>query len=195
MLKGQKRYRYERPINILPNDFIYDYITTRTVPNVCNYYMVSTNGYVYNRFSRKFLSPGIDSKGYPYVMLSTIDRMKACRVHRLVLMTFDYFEGCEDVIINHKDGNKLNCEIHNLEWSTFSDNMIHAYQHNLINMPSGEDNHLSKHTNQQAREVCKLLEAKVPMYQIAEMLNVSRNFVETIRYRKAWKDITKNYDF
>ena len=179
----------------ISNDYVYDYITDRVVPNVCNYYMISTNGYVYNRFSKKFLSPGIDSKGYPYVMIYTnVSKRKACRIHRLVLMTFDYFEGCENVIINHKDGNKLNPDISNLEWSTFSDNMIHAYAHNLINMPSCENSHMSKHTNEQTHAVCKLLEDRVPVYEIIKKLNVSRHFVESILHKVAWRGISDNYN-
>lgn len=49
-------------------------------------------------------------------------------VHRLVAMTFVECGGAfEDYVINHRDGNKLNNAIDNLEWVTYSDNLNHAY--------------------------------------------------------------------
>ena len=41
--------------------------------------------------------------------------------------------------VNHKDGNKLNCSINNLEWVSVKDNVIHAYRHGLINHTRGEE--------------------------------------------------------
>lgn len=51
-------------------------------------------------------------------------------VHRLVAMTFisnpDNFKD-----VNHKDGNKLNNRVDNLEWCTRSYNLYHAYNNGL----------------------------------------------------------------
>lgn len=38
--------------------------------------------------------------------------------------------------INHIDGNKRNCSVENLEWTTHSDNMKHAWSHGLIKYPT-----------------------------------------------------------
>lgn len=55
-----------------------------------------------------------------------IDKM--CSVHRLVMKAFCPCENMDDLQINHKDGNKLNNYIENLEWSTALKNMRHSLQ-------------------------------------------------------------------
>lgn len=63
-------------------------------------------------------------KGYMQVWLSKENRTKKLSVHRAVLMAFcrlpDYQEVC-----NHKDGNRENNQIGNLEWCTREYNEAH----------------------------------------------------------------------
>lgn len=52
--------------------------------------------------------------------------------HRMVAQAFiKNPEGKREV--NHKDGNKANNDVGNLEWATRSENTIHAYANGLIN--------------------------------------------------------------
>lgn len=57
------------------------------------------------------------SRGYKYVTLSNLDRGKTFAVHRLVAKAF--IENPENLpCVNHKDENKANNNVNNLEWCT-----------------------------------------------------------------------------
>lgn len=77
----------------------------------------------------RVLSPGRGSHGYMTVALQDNGRKKSCCIHRLVA---ENFLGTEDgKEVNHKDGNKLNNKLSNLEWVTRKENTIHAYSTGL----------------------------------------------------------------
>lgn len=66
---------------------------------------------------------------------------KLFSVHRLVAENFILNKDISKEV-NHKDGNKLNNHVDNLEWVTHSENIRHADRTGLRNMPKGE-NHAS----------------------------------------------------
>lgn len=79
----------------------------------------------------KILKVSEDRKnGYLIVSLSKNGVIKNYRVHRLVAETF--IPNPEHLPqINHKDGNKQNNYIGNLEWCTCKENIHHAWKNNL----------------------------------------------------------------
>lgn len=66
-----------------------------------------------------------------YVRLSKNGRSERCYVHRLVAETFIDNPSNKDQI-NHKDGNPLNNNVNNLEWSSSKENIAHAFSNKLI---------------------------------------------------------------
>jgi len=80
----------------------------------------------------KNLVPKIDRHGYKRVALGRQNDNIA--IHRLVAQTF--IDNPNNYpCINHIDGNKLNNSIENLEWCTYSENLIHAYKTKLNPRP------------------------------------------------------------
>jgi hypothetical protein len=92
-------------------------------------YEVSTNGVVIsNKYSKKRILKKELSKGYLRVSLCKENKVKRFLVHRLVALSFLKNEDNKKCV-NHKDGNKLNNSLGNLEWSTHSENEIHSYNY------------------------------------------------------------------
>jgi len=78
-------------------------------------------------FNGSYIKMQSFSEGYCYVSFSTKNKSKKYRVNRLVAK---YFIANPDnkPYVNHLDGDKLNNHYKNLEWSTASENMYHAYK-------------------------------------------------------------------
>lgn len=86
-------------------------------------------------------------RGYYYVSLTKNRKQYGFTIHRLVASTFiSSPENCK-VEINHKDGNKLNNHVSNLEWVTHKYNIEHAYSNGLINAYARKICQLDKNKN------------------------------------------------
>lgn len=89
------------------------------------HYMVSDQGRVYSHLSQKYLRPGIASHGYPTVALG---RGNSRTLHSLVAEAF-IGPPPENMEVRHKDGNRQNPKLSNLEYGTRRDNIMDAYFH------------------------------------------------------------------
>lgn len=115
------------------------------------------------------MKPVSDKDGYLSVTFCVHSKGKAktFKVHRLVAQAF--IPNPENKPqVNHKDGNKENNSVQNLEWVTGKENIQHAYKTNLMNQSGknnamygrlGADNpnsipiiQLNKYTNQKIKE-------------------------------------------
>jgi hypothetical protein len=93
-------------------------------------YYVTDDGKVFSKKSNKFLSLCKDKVGYVGVCLSHNGFFKRMTIHRIVALAYlkntnNYKE------VNHKDGNKSNNNVNNLEWCSRSQNIKHAFETGL----------------------------------------------------------------
>lgn len=87
---------------------------------VSNFGRIKSRNYNHTK-EEKILKLSTDNKGYLTVTLWSNDKGKTYKVHRIVADTFipnNYNLPC----VNHKDENKQNNHIKNLEWCTYSYN-------------------------------------------------------------------------
>lgn len=96
----------------------------------CSGYLVSADGRVYDPYDQKLVEQYMGSHGYLTVFAKNSIITISYLVHGLVATAF--VEVPEPmrysrVIVNHKDGNKTNNVASNLEWETYTGNILHAY--------------------------------------------------------------------
>lgn len=93
-------------------------------------YKISNTGKVLSLQTNKELKWLITWRGYARVALVKNKKVKYYTVHRIVLTTFSDEKDIKPTI-NHKDGNKLNNSIENLEWASSKENIRHAWDSGL----------------------------------------------------------------
>ena len=87
-------------------------------------YQVSNYGNVKGQ-KGNILKGSINNAGYKRIGLYSDGKAVFKFVHRMVMETFSPCANSDDLIVNHKDGNKLNNNVDNLEWVTPSENQKH----------------------------------------------------------------------
>lgn len=93
-------------------------------------YEVSDDGKVRNKMTGKVLKERPTNCGYVRVVLYKNKIPKDLSIHRLVAEQYlPYIADKNDV--NHKNGNKLDNRVENLEWCTKSENIRHAQDKGL----------------------------------------------------------------
>lgn len=114
------KWEYDKIIEIINEEWI----LYKTGPK--SIYYVSNFGRIKNK--DRLLTPTND-KGYKIVIMNN----KGYFVHRLVAKLFIKNNNPEFAIkVNHKDGDRSNNNINNLEWTTISENNIHAINTGLV---------------------------------------------------------------
>lgn len=110
-------------------------------------YLIHRDGRIYSFRTKQFLKP-ILKNGYHHLSLNTIP----CIVHRLVAI--QYLPNPDNKeFVNHKDGNKINNHVDNLEWSSISENTQHAIDTGLLNITriinqyDAHGNFIKRHTS------------------------------------------------
>lgn len=106
-------------------------------------YLICENGNVYllDHYYPEFdcygiLSKRIDRGGYYSIRLTRDKKAHTLLLHRILALCFIPNRG-NKLFINHRDGNRLNNSLSNLEWCSASQNTRHAYEFGLIK-PKGK---------------------------------------------------------
>lgn len=152
-------------------------------------YSVDTNGIIVNETTGQILKGRIHN-GYHLVCIN----QKYHPVHRFVAMAFIKRDKNRN-FVNHKDGNKSNNHVDNLEWCTHQENMNHAKDTGLWVAKIGVEHGMCKTDEQEVRKVCELLEVGKDWSYIKHLVDMSRTTYLNIRRRSTWKHISCDYKF
>ena len=126
--------------------------------------------------------------GYPIVALSKNNKAIYPAVHRLVAQAF--IPNPNKLLeINHKDGNKLNNRVENLEWSTRSLNIKHAYRIGLRHPLRGELNGKEKLTKKMVIKARAMRKKGMFYEDIAKFFNVGRTTISYAITGKSWAHV------
>lgn len=102
-------------------------VVWKPIPSTNGFYMAGSDGSIKRTGPRGIvLKPYINKhNGYEYVSICIHNKKVTTRVHRLIAEAF--YGDPNGLQVNHKDGNKTNNAIDNLEYCTQSENMKHAF--------------------------------------------------------------------
>ena len=98
----------------------------KKIPNFDDYEVSNLGRIVSLKYDkRKVLKHGVNPQGYCIVVLYKGKKSHPKTIHRLVMSVF---EGESDLHVNHKDENKLNNNLDNLEYTTNRENSQHYHK-------------------------------------------------------------------
>lgn len=152
-------------------------------------YFVSDTGLVKSTFfdKTKLLATCDDGNGYLKVTLHIGLIQSAFKVHSLVAECF-LEKAHSSLEVNHKDGNKLNNSVSNLEWISHADNMKHGWAADLFN--KGEDTYNAVLTTADVIAIKKLfVEYRLNNTEIGDKFGVAKGTISKIRSKQTWKDV------
>ena len=118
------------------------------------------------------------------------DLDQSALVHRLVMEAFCPIDNMESFDVNHKDGDKTNNKLSNLEWCTKIENMAHARNTGLFHPENrfGEKHPMCKLSSADVQKIRDLLaEGKHTQHSIAVMYGVNDTTIHEIKYHKTRK--------
>lgn len=144
---------------------------------------------VYRRRAERVLKEMVGSVGYPVVTLYHHDLPTRPKlVHRLVAESFLIRDHPSFKEVNHKDGNKLNNNVDNLEWCTRSQNALHSTR--VLEKNRGEDNASSKLTEDKVLAIKELILSGKTQTEIAPIFGVTNHAIYRIQHGYNWAWLT-----
>jgi hypothetical protein len=165
----------------------------KEIPGYDGRYFINEKGEVWSVLKNRFMSKHLNAKKmYLTVPLSRkCERMRPRLIHHLMAVT--WMEKCPGewgaargkYQINHKDGNKQNNCLENLEWVKHEENLRHAWDNGL--QSAGEDRPNAQFISEQVRQIRLRLIAGEKCKAISIELGVSVESIKKIQQYTSWK--------
>jgi len=153
------------------------------IPGMDGLYAVTEDGRVWSY--PKPLSGALEGKGYTkgkWLKLTNCRGYRCVRLgagrmglaHRLVALTYLGAPSVQAPHVNHKNGNKADNRVENLEWCSQADNNRHAWRTGLITPARGI-------SPNQVPEVLKMLESGISQTKVALRFGVGKSTIGRVK--------------
>lgn len=150
-------------------------------------YIASSSGDVFRKGKNKKPVPIEDKNGYLTVKTYLDGRYITRKIHRMVAITF-IKNPLNLSEVNHKDGNKKNNQLENLEWCSKKQNMKHATISGLI--LKGENTPRSKLKNGEANKIRYLYKkGNITQIELGKIFSISSSQISRIINNKAYLEV------
>ena len=173
--------------SIYENNIVDGFTKVKSLENYC----INEYGLILNIRTRGEIIPSVGKKGYLQVCLTNKNTYS---VHRLVALTF--IENKENKPeVNHKDGNKLNNHVSNVEWNTTQENLEHKRINNLGKTlkaklsATGINNSQAKLDEEDVIFIRTNCETIIDIKKFSKELDVSIATIYDIKNRRSWTHI------
>lgn len=155
-----------------PGYYISNLGNVKIAPGVNLHY---PNGIIKTEFSK-------DHDGYCRMTIKVNGVCKGFVIHRLVAKAFIPNDNPERTCVNHKDSDRTNNNVNNLEWVTPRENVLHSYQFGnrkkCLEVPR-----VSKLTEYQISQI-EFLRQYYTLKKISDLFNISYTSIKNIAIKR-----------
>lgn len=156
-------------------------------PQYTNYF-ANEYGEVFSQTQK--INPTKHHTGY---MVFSIKK-KQIRVHRFIIECF-IGEIPKHLQVNHKDGNKTNNCLNNLEVVTAKENNTHAIKTGLKVFHPGEKNGMSKLTNTEAKSlILDIKNTNLSNLELGNKYQLHSRYISLVRHKRRWVSLWKQVE-
>lgn len=162
----------------------------KDIENYYGLYQVSNMGNVkslnyLHTGKERILRLGVNRGGYLIVELCKNGKRKTLLIHRLVLMTFAPINNMDKFDVNHRDENRQNNSLDNLEWCSRSYNINYGTRNQKISKPVVQ---LDTTTNKVVNVYCSAWEADRQGFNQSNITQCCKN-----KFSRPGNNIYKGY--
>jgi hypothetical protein len=136
-------------------------------------YLVSDRGDVLSKWAKRELRPEVTPNGYLRFTLGS--RQRRFLAHRLVLLAF---VGPSELECNHKNGDKADNRLENLEYCTTEENNQHCCR--VLKKRVGEKHANARFSDAQVAEMRRLWESGMKQIHIAPLFGTRQGVISNI---------------
>jgi hypothetical protein len=171
----------------------------KEIPGYGGRYFINEHGDVWSAFKKGLMSPQTGATHpYPWLLLRKNRKSQPTAIYYLMRLTWmppapgEVGSGGHKWCVNHKDGNKLNSHISNLEWITNSENAKHAWLNGL--QACGEQKKNAFLSSAQVTAIRLRVKHGETAYALAKEYCAHHNTIKKICRFESWRHQDKNLE-